>query len=97
MDCEGDEELMGELVSLFQQNTPEMVGSIGNAVAAQDAAALARNSHKLLSSLGVFRAARARTLVLRLEKHGQENDFCGARERFTELARETDKIYAAVA
>jgi hypothetical protein len=49
-----------------------------------------------MSSLGAFGAGTARTVALRLEKHGQENNFGGAKERLTELERETDKIYAAL-
>jgi signal transduction histidine kinase/CheY-like chemotaxis protein len=95
--CDGDEDLMAELVSIFNDNTPRILQAVGEAVEKGDAPALAAQAHKLLSSLGVFGAGRARTLALRLEKHAQENDFGGARERFTELERETDKIYAAFA
>ena len=95
--CDGDEELMGELVSLFADNTPRIVQAVGEAVEKGDGPALAAQAHKLLSSLGVFGAGHARTLALRLEKHGQQDDFGGAKERFTELERETDKIYAALA
>jgi two-component system, sensor histidine kinase and response regulator len=94
--CEGNEELMSKLVSIFQENTPQIVHSIGDAIAKRDAPALAVSAHKLLSSLGAFGARKAGTLALRLERHGQENDFRGTRERFTELERETDKIYAAL-
>jgi CheY-like chemotaxis protein len=95
--CEGNEELMSELVSIFQENTPQIVQSIGDAIAKRDAPALAVSAHKLLSSLGAFGAREAGTLARRLERHGQENDFRGTKERFTELEREADKIYAALA
>jgi hypothetical protein len=72
------------------------VQAIGEAVEKCDAPALAAQTHKLLSSLGVFGAGSARTLALRLEKHAAENNFGGAKERFTELERETNKIYAAL-
>ncbi|MEY2575471.1 MAG: two-component system, sensor histidine kinase and response regulator, partial [Verrucomicrobiota bacterium] len=95
--CDGDEDLMAELVSIFHDDTPGILRAVGEAVEKGDAPALATHAHKLLSSLGVFGAGRARTLALRLEKHATENDFGGAKERFTELERETDKIYAALA
>ena len=88
---------MRELVSIFHDSTPQIVQAIGEAVEKRDGPALAAHAHKLLSSLGAFGAGPARTLALRLEKHGQESDFGGAKERFTELERETDKIYAATA
>jgi CheY-like chemotaxis protein len=95
--CDGDEELMRELVSIFHDDTPRIVQAIGQAVEKRDGPALAAQAHKLMSSLGAFGAGTARHLALRLEKHGQENNFGGAKERFTELERETDKIYAALA
>jgi HPt (histidine-containing phosphotransfer) domain-containing protein len=88
---------MGELVSIFHDNTPLIVRAVGDAIEKRDATALATQAHKLLSSLGVFGAGRARSLALRLEKQAEENDFGGAKERFTELERETHKIYAALA
>ncbi|MEA3188401.1 MAG: hypothetical protein QOD99_2231, partial [Chthoniobacter sp.] len=94
--CDGDEELMRELVSIFHDHTPRIVNAIGEAVEKRDARGVATHAHKLLSSLGTFGAGRARTLALCLEKHGQDNNFAGAKERFTELERETDKIYAAL-
>jgi two-component system sensor histidine kinase/response regulator len=95
--CDGDEELMRELVSIFHDSTPQIVQAIGEAVENRDGSALAAHAHKLLSSLGAFGAGRARTLALRLEKHGQESDFGGAKETLTELERETNKIYTATA
>jgi PAS domain S-box-containing protein len=95
--CDGDEALMAELVSIFHDNTPQILQAVGEAVEKGDAPALAAQAHKLLSSLGAFGAGHARTLALRLEKHGEENDFGGAKERFTELERETHKIYTAFA
>jgi HPt (histidine-containing phosphotransfer) domain-containing protein len=87
---------MSELVSIFHDNTPQIMQAIGEAIAKRNAPELAAHAHKLLSSLGAFGAGRARTLALHLEKHGQGNDFRGAGERFTELERETDKIYTAL-
>jgi CheY-like chemotaxis protein len=95
--CDGDEDLMRQLVSIFHDSTPAIMQAIGEAVEKRNAPALAAHAHKLLSSLGAFGAGQARTLVLRLEKHGQEKDFGGAKERFAELERETDKIYIALA
>jgi PAS domain S-box-containing protein len=94
--CDGDEELMGELVSLFQENTPQIVRSIEEAIELRDAPALAAQSHKLLSSLGTFGAIRAQTLTLRLERHGSEKDFRGAQERFGTLQQEIDEILVAL-
>jgi CheY-like chemotaxis protein len=95
--CDGDEELMGELVAIFHDNTPRIVQAIGEAVDQRDGPALAAHTHRLLGSLAAFGAGSAGSLAQRLGKQGRENDFRGAKERFTELERETDKIYAAFA
>jgi CheY-like chemotaxis protein len=94
--CEGDEELMSELVSIFKENTPRIVRSIGEAIEKQDAPALAAHAHKVLSSLGAFGAEPSRRLARRLEQHGQENDFHGARDRLGQLRREIDRICVAL-
>ena len=95
--CEGDEKLMSELAAIFSDNTPQIVRAIGEAVEERNASALATHSHKLVSSLGAFGAERALALTLHLEMQGRENNFGGAKERMTELERETHKIYAALA
>jgi signal transduction histidine kinase/CheY-like chemotaxis protein/HPt (histidine-containing phosphotransfer) domain-containing protein len=95
--CEGDEELMSELVSIFQENTPQIVQSIGDAIEKRDAPALVVSAHELLSSLGAFGAKQTGSLALRLERHGQENDFRGTKERLGKLQREIDEICVALA
>jgi len=95
--CDGDEKLMTELTAIFSDNTPQIVRAIGKAVEECNASALAAHSHKLLSSLGAFGAKGALALTLQLETQGRENNFRGAKERFTELERETDKIFALLA
>jgi two-component system sensor histidine kinase/response regulator len=95
--CEGDEELMSELVSIFQENTPQIVQLIGEAIEKRDAPALAVSAHKLLSSLGAFGAKQTGSLALRLERHGKENDFRGTKERLGKLQREIDEICVALA
>jgi CheY-like chemotaxis protein len=95
--CDGDEELLSELVSIFQDNTPQLVQAIDEAIEKQDAPALAAHAHRLLGSVAAFGATRARILALRLEKHGEENNFSGAKDRIAELGREINRIYAALA
>ena len=95
--CDGNLELLRELVSIFQDDTPLLMQAIGEAVEKRDAPGLAAHAHRLVGSVAVFGAVRAQILALRLEKHAAEDDFSGAKERFTELERETDKIYAALA
>jgi hypothetical protein len=62
--CDGDEELMSELVSIFHDDMPQIVQASRETVEKHDALALAAHAPKLLSSsLGAFGAGRARTLT----------------------------------
>ncbi len=95
--CDGDDELMGRLISLFNENTPQILDSIRESIAQRDGSGLDRDAHKLLSSIGAFGARRAQDLTARLEKQGQSDDFAGARKGFADLEREINKIHATLA
>jgi len=94
--CDGDEELAAELVTIFRDSTPSLIEAIGEAVESADGAALTASAHKLLSSLGCFGAAAAHACALDLETRGRTNDFSGTKKAFTALEREIDKVYAAL-
>jgi CheY-like chemotaxis protein len=95
--CDGDEELAAELVTIFRDNTPAIIETIRHAVANKDGASLSASAHKLLSSLGCFGAAPAHARALSLEAQGRTNDFRETDEVFRELEREIDRVYAALA
>jgi CheY-like chemotaxis protein len=54
--CDGDDELMGQLIALFHENTPQILEALRESIANRDAAAAAAGAHKLLSSIGAFGA-----------------------------------------
>ena len=91
------EETTGGHIRIVAMTAHAMAGDRADAIEKRDAPALAVSAHKLLSSLGAFGAKEAGSLALRLERHGQESDFGGAKERYTQLERETHKIYTALA
>jgi HPt (histidine-containing phosphotransfer) domain-containing protein len=93
---DGDEELMEKLILLFNENTPEILGSIRESIAQRDSAGLESAAHKLLGSLGAFGAESARRIALRLEDQGRLGDFEEVEKKFANLEREIDKIYAAL-
>jgi PAS domain S-box-containing protein len=96
-ECDDDEELIGRVIALFNENTPQILDAIRESIAQRDGAALARSAHKLLSSIGAFGAKNALALAVRLEECGQYNDFAGAQERLADLEREINQIYATLA
>jgi two-component system sensor histidine kinase/response regulator len=93
---EGDEELLQKLIELFNENTPKILEAIRDALTQRDPAGLERAAHKLLSSLGPFRAKAAHDLALRLEEQGRLKDLTEVEERFANLEREIDKVYDAL-
>ncbi|HVF71329.1 MAG TPA: response regulator [Chthoniobacterales bacterium] len=95
--CEGDEKLAAELVTIFRENTPAIVQTIREALEQEDGAALSASAHRLLSSLGCFGAAPAHACALSLETRGRANDFRGTKKTFRELERELERVYAALA
>jgi CheY-like chemotaxis protein len=95
--CDGDDELMSKLISLFNESTPELLDAIRESIARRDGPALARGTHKLLSSVGALGARRAQILTAHLEEQGQKNELEGASKGFANLEREINKIYAALA
>ena len=93
---DGDEDLLQNLIALFNQDTPIILDSIRDAIAHRDSVGLERAAHKLLSSLGAVGAEAARVLALRLEEQGRLGNFEELEERFANLEREIDKVYDAL-
>ena len=92
--CEGDDELVSELITLFRSDTPKLLDVLRAAVAESDGAGLARGAHKLLSSLGAFGATHVSELVRQLEQQAQNKQFAGAADRIMAIASEIDEIHA---
>ncbi len=94
---DGDTELLDRVTTLFKEHTPAYLDQMREAIAQRDGLALEKSAHTLLSSLGVFGAHRAREIARTLQVTGQLEDFDEAGQRFIELQKETDRIYAALA
>ena len=93
---DGDTELLDRVTTLFKENTPAYLYQMREAIARRDGLALEKSAHRLLSSLGVFGAQRARDIARTLQVTGQLENFDEARKRFRELKYETDRIYEAL-
>ena len=89
---DGDEELMQQMIALFQENTPRLLDDIGDAIARRSPGDVARSTHALLSSLGVVGAAAARRLTLEVAAHGERGDYGAAGADFAALAGEIAEI-----
>jgi CheY-like chemotaxis protein len=95
--CDGDDELVAELIALFRSDTPQLLDVIRAAASTRDARGLAAGAHKLLSSLAAFGATHACEMVRQLEQQGQQAQFERADDRLAELEREIDIIHSCLA
>jgi HPt (histidine-containing phosphotransfer) domain-containing protein len=64
---QGDEELLRELIRLFQDDTPRLVEEARTALARNDASTLHRAAHTIKGSLGYFGATPAVEAAWQLE------------------------------
>jgi len=96
-ELDGDEELMRQMIALFEENTPRLLDDIRAAIARRDTGDLARSAHALLSSLGAFGAHTALQLTRQLETPAPHEDFEDTAQTFATLEREIEAIHEALA
>jgi two-component system sensor histidine kinase/response regulator len=87
-----DRKLLGELVELFQTESPKMLHAIRASVASNDADALARSAHTLNGSIGNFGPTESFDSGRALERMGREGMLSGARERLTMLEEQVARL-----
>lgn len=75
--ADGSTEFIVESIELFLNQTPELIGNIGNALSANDYASVASFAHKLKPNLGFFGMTACQTLMQEIEafaKTGENKD-----------------------
>jgi two-component system sensor histidine kinase/response regulator len=93
---EGDEELLGQLVSVFLGQLPSLLPPLDAAVVAGDAPAIRRTAHALSSSVCVLAAPRARNIARKLEALGLSADLSEAGRTHQELLVEFEALQKAL-
>jgi two-component system sensor histidine kinase/response regulator len=89
---EGDTDLLGELVALFLEDCPRLVGAVREALARNDAKALERAAHALKGTLSNFAAVAATAAALRLEQMGHGDNLAQAGEACAALEAEIERL-----
>ncbi len=89
---EGDLDLLKELVDLFLEEVPTMMGEIESAITAGDPAALQHAAHTLKGSVSNFSAPGAITASFALEKMGRQQDLATAASAFASLKQELEHL-----
>jgi two-component system, sensor histidine kinase and response regulator len=80
--CQGDRELLAEIVELFDSGSQTQLRAIALGIAQGDAAGLARTAHSLRGSIGNFSKGPAYRAVERLEEDALRNDLASVRVGF---------------
>lgn len=88
----GDRETLVEMVELFFEDCPELMGQIEDGLKNEHAAELRRAAHTLKGSLEVFGAKAASKAALEVEQLGEDGDFEAASEAVEELRGELDRV-----
>jgi HPt (histidine-containing phosphotransfer) domain-containing protein len=96
-ELDGDEALMRRMISLFQDSMPRLLDDIRVSISRRASGDLARSTHALRNSLGIFGAQDAHWLTLQLETQVHQDDYAEMDRTFAALVRGTAEIQAALA
>lgn len=92
----GSPNFVGEVVTLFLDDTPRRLSSLQTALARGDAAAVAQHAHALKGSCGNFGAARMAIIAGQLEALGRSETLATAPALWNRLAAEFERVRAEV-
>jgi CheY-like chemotaxis protein len=84
---DGDQEILGELVSMFLEDSSRLLSRIRSGIHGEDASEVERAAHQLKGSAGNFRASRVTEEAYRLETLGRDGDLQAAGEALPGLER----------
>jgi CheY-like chemotaxis protein/HPt (histidine-containing phosphotransfer) domain-containing protein len=82
---DGSKELLGEVLDIFEETSPELLREIRGALAAGDAEKLSRSAHSLKGAAGSVAAGRVFDRALELEELGKRGDMTQAVAKTEEL------------
>ena len=89
--------MLRELVDLFLEDCPRLLGEIHEAVRSRDSAALMRSAHALKGSVGTFGAPAAMATARELETLGRQGDLTRAEELSAQMEQEINRLWPAPA
>jgi len=93
----GDEELLDEVISVFRQNAPRLLGNVRDAVNEGDAGRLQIAAHALKGSVGYLSARPTLEAAQRLETIGNEGDLAEAHYAYGDRELEFNRLSAVLA
>jgi CheY-like chemotaxis protein len=94
---EGDQELLAEMIHLFQEDWPVLVSAMHSALESGDMAVLERSAHSLKGAAGNFSASVTALAALQLEKDARNKDAEAAKRSLLEVERAVQQLLPALA
>jgi two-component system sensor histidine kinase/response regulator len=94
---EGDQELLVEMVRLFQGDLPNLVAAMRGALEGEDMVVLERSAHSLKGALGNLSAKAAAADALQLENDARSKDKESARKSLAQVERALEQLSPALA
>ncbi|MDP6605214.1 MAG: Hpt domain-containing protein [Dehalococcoidia bacterium] len=89
---DGDAEMLGQVGEAFLQAYPSQLSAVRDAVERRDAGAVARTSHILKGSVGIFGTDGAYETARRLESFGRATDLSRAEQAYADLERQVTEL-----
>jgi len=92
----GDEEVLGELVSMFLEDSTGLLGRIRSGLDAGDPPAVEAAAHQLKGSSSNFRSPQVTEPAFRIEELAREGDLRAAAELFPGLEKALLELHTAI-
>jgi two-component system sensor histidine kinase/response regulator len=94
---EGDQELLTEMIHLFQEDAPHLLAAMRDALQQGDMAVLERSAHSLKGALSNLSAKAAAAASLQLEKDAKNKDTKSTKESLESVERALKNLMPALA
>jgi two-component system, sensor histidine kinase and response regulator len=94
---EGDQELLVEMVQLFQHDVPSLIAAMTDALQKGDMAVLERSAHSLKGAASNLSASAAAAAALQLEKDAKNKNAAAAKASLREVERAVAELMPALA
>jgi HPt (histidine-containing phosphotransfer) domain-containing protein len=94
---EGDQELLTEMIHLFQEDAPNLLAAMRDALQRGDMVVLERSAHSLKGAAGNLSAKSTAAAALQLEANAKNRDTASARGSLVEVERAVKQLLPALA
>ncbi len=94
---EGDQELLTEMIHLFQEDAPNLLTAMRDALQRGDMAVLERSAHSLKGAMSNLSARATAAAALQLEKDAKNKDADSAKGSLVEVERAVKQLLPALA